>query len=211
MTRLIIARHGNTFGPGEPPRRVGARSDLDLVASGIEQAFQLGTYLKNKQLIPDRIIAGPLKRTKQMADIAGRMISKTPAPIEIDARLREIDYGPDEGLPEDQVIARIGEKALKDWEEQAIVPDGWRADPDQMIQDWQDIADQIARDNAGQTVLIVTSNGIARFAPYITGDFEAFKAEFPLKLSTGAIGVIDQPKGENWQIRCWNVKPSQHI
>ena len=115
MTRLIIARHGNTFGPDDPLRRVGARTDLELVQSGIEQGFQLGTYLKDNSLIPDIIIAGPLKRTLQTAKIAAAMLESTAPAVTIDERLREIDYGPDEGRAEPDVIARIGEKALKKW------------------------------------------------------------------------------------------------
>ena len=30
-TRIIIARHGNTFAKDETPRRVGGRTDLDIV------------------------------------------------------------------------------------------------------------------------------------------------------------------------------------
>ena len=37
-TRLIIARHGNTFDAGDIPTRVGRRTDLPLVASGEAQA-----------------------------------------------------------------------------------------------------------------------------------------------------------------------------
>lgn len=43
---LIIARHGNTFGPDDTPTRVGARTDLPLVESGIQQARLLGTHLR---------------------------------------------------------------------------------------------------------------------------------------------------------------------
>ena len=35
MTRLVIVRHGNTFEAGEPPRRIGARTDLPLTATGV--------------------------------------------------------------------------------------------------------------------------------------------------------------------------------
>ena len=42
MTRLYIARHGNTFEAGEAPRRVGRRTDLPLTAAGRAQAEALG-------------------------------------------------------------------------------------------------------------------------------------------------------------------------
>src|SRR5690606_29780955 len=131
--------------------------------------------------VPDLVIAGPLKRTLQMAEIAARIVSESPVAIEVDERLREIDYGPDEGLEEDKVIARIGSEALQNWDQHAIVPPGWEVDPAVLRQNWHDIAGELATNYSGKIILIVTSNGIARFAPYITGDFERFKANFPLK------------------------------
>ena len=50
MRTLIIARHGNTFRPGETPTRVGARTDLPLVEE--ERARGIGLYLKKLGLIP---------------------------------------------------------------------------------------------------------------------------------------------------------------
>ena len=48
MKRLIIARHGNTFRPGETPTRVGAGTDLPLVEE--TRARSIGRYLKDKGL-----------------------------------------------------------------------------------------------------------------------------------------------------------------
>lgn len=212
-TRMIIARHGNTFDPDETPRRVGARTDLDLVEMGIVQATQLGTWLKEEDLIPKRIIAGPLKRTTKMAEIARTVIfedSPNRPHIEIDERLREIDYGPDEDLREEEVINRIGADALEMWDKQAIVPEGWQVDPEQLKRDWQDIADDIRENNDGEIILIVTSNGVARFAPYLTGDFEAFSEDYKIKLSTGAIGILED-NGDKWRITEWNLRPKNEL
>ena len=52
ITRLLIVRHGNTFAAGEVARRVG-KTDVPLVASGEEQAKELGQYLATRQLTPD--------------------------------------------------------------------------------------------------------------------------------------------------------------
>jgi probable phosphoglycerate mutase len=53
---------------------------------------------------------------------------------------------------------------------------------------------------------VVTSNGIARFAPYITGDFEGFAAEHKIKLSTGALAVFKHENGP-WRVEGWNIRP----
>ena len=68
MKTLIIARHGNTFRPGETPTRVGAGTDLPLVEE--ERARGVGKYLKNKGLIPSKIYAAPLRRTMETARLA---------------------------------------------------------------------------------------------------------------------------------------------
>ena len=212
-TRIIIARHGNTFDPDEAPRRVGARTDLDLVEMGIVQATQLGTWLKEQDMIPARIIAGPLKRTTKMAEIARTVIfednPKRPH-IEVDERLREIDYGPDEDLREEEVINRIGADAIALWDQEAVVPDGWNVNPEQLKKDWQDIAENVQAENDGKCVLIVTSNGIARFAPFLTGNFKEFAQDHSIKLSTGALGILEYDDGQ-WRITEWNLKPKNEL
>jgi len=74
MTTLIIARHGNTFTAGQTPTRVGARTDLPLVDSGIEQAQRLGKWMKENGYIPEITYCSELKRTKQTAEIALQQI-----------------------------------------------------------------------------------------------------------------------------------------
>ena len=94
-TRLIIARHGNTFAPGDTPTRVGRRTDLPLVASGEAQARRIGDYLRRHQMVPDAVFTAPLKRSYDTARLAVEALGRN-LPITIDARFSEIDYGPDE-------------------------------------------------------------------------------------------------------------------
>lgn len=206
MTTLIIARHGNTFGPDDTPTRVGCHTDLPLVEKGIQQAKAIGRYLKENKMIPDVVYASHLQRTQATAQIAIKESGISNPVFTLDI-FNEIDYGPDENKTEDEVIARIGADAIKKWDEEAIVPKGWKADPETIIQNWKLFADQIRAHDDNETVLVVTSNGIARFAPYLTGDFEAFKSSHSLKLSTGALAVFDY-RDNRWIVREWNLKPS---
>ncbi|KTD69345.1 phosphoglycerate mutase [Legionella steelei] len=206
-TRLLIARHGNTFGPGDLVRRVGT-TDLPLVDSGLHQGRLLGMYLKNNQLIPDVIFSSKLKRAIQTAEQAQTTMG-TNLPIETLAIFNEIDYGPDENQPEEQVVGRIGKEAINAWESQAIVPEGWKVDPAALIKNWLDFAMRIRQEYAGKTCLVVTSNGIARFSPYLTGDFATFSAQFGIKIATGAVCVFEHSEPvAQWQCRAWNVKPA---
>ena len=204
MTILIIARHGNTFEKGETPRRVGARTDLPLVDSGRIQARAIGHWLKQNKFYPEAVYSSQLQRTKETADIALKEAGyKEPVfPLAI---FNEIDYGPDENKTEDAVIARIGAKAIEDWDDHATVPEGWKFDRQKCVEDWKNFAGHIVEDKQS-CVMVVTSNGIARFAPHITGDFEGFKTAHPLKISTGAIGIFEYVDGR-WVVRAWNIKP----
>lgn len=205
-TTLIIARHGNTFESGQPPRRVGARTDMPLTETGREQARAIGRWLKAHDLIPDVAYSSTLRRTIDTADLAVRECLKQPVfPLAI---FDEIDYGPDENALEDDVLKRIGADALKNWDEHGVVPDGWQCDPAQIIANWIGFARQITEHGDGEKILAVTSNGIARFAPHITGDFDAFRKQHSLKISTGAVCVLDHD-GQRWSIRHWNVKPDR--
>lgn len=208
---LLIARHGNTFSEGDILRRVGAGTDIPLVESGRRQAALLGQFLTKEKLIPDLVYSGHLQRAVQTAELA---LAAMPLPAALTAQqddiFNEIDYGPDEGKPETAVIARLGAEALQAWDRDAVVPAGWNVNPAELVQNWLDFGAEIAAKHAGKTVLVVTSNGIARFAPYLTGDFDGFKAQHNIKLSTGAVSRLDYD-GAKWQTVFWNMRPEKRM
>ncbi len=199
-TRLLIVRHGNTFNPNEEARRVG-KTDLPLVASGEEQARRLGTYLVSYGLVPDMAYSSTLQRTIRTAEII-RETTKANFHISPRALFDEVDYGEDENKPEAEVVFRLGEQALKLWDEQAVVPDGWKIDTHAFREGWQTFAAEIAQQWPGKTVLVVTSNGVARFMPIITGDVERFHGTHSLKLRTGTLCVFEHA-GDVWECREW--------
>tara|TARA_Y100001947_G_C10342715_1_gene306120 strand:+ start:2325 stop:2978 length:654 start_codon:yes stop_codon:yes gene_type:complete len=205
-TELLIARHGNTFLANEMPRRVGI-TDLPLVESGVQQARRLACYLKQQDLQPDIIFTSELKRTRQTAGFVQAIFQKD-IPLKPLAIFNEIDYGPDENQPEAQVKARLGGEALALWETQAVVPQGWCVNPATLIANWQQFGAAIAHQYQGLRILVVTSNGIARFAPYLTGDFILFCQTHALKMATGALSRFRQtPDEAHWQCLDWNIKP----
>lgn len=199
--RLYIVRHGNTFDKGDTVLRVGGRTDLDLSSSGRVQAAALGAHFAGSGVNFEKVLSGPLKRTLQTAE-AITSAATSQAMIEIVEGLREVDYGPDEGQPEDLVVARIGQAALEAWEQDAVVPEGWKVDPASLVDVWRAILAS-AKMREGNT-LAVTSNGIARFALQAIGlDGDAREAT-PLKLRTGAYGVIgleEEPALIEWDVR----------
>ncbi len=208
MKQLLIARHGNTFAPNETPTRVGGRTDLPLVESGEQQARDLAHYLIHHNLIPEKIFTSHLVRTKHMAEILCDAFKKN-IPVQALDIFNEIDYGPDENKTEDMVIARIGAQAIQDWDERAVVPPGWVVDPLTIIQSWKDFVAEFL-DMPHHRVLVITSNGIARFAPHLTGDFDSFRKSYDIKIATGALCRLEYTN-TTWCVKEWNVRPSKWL
>jgi len=193
MARVYLVRHGNTFDKGDVIRRVGGRTDLPLSVSGKEQAAALGQALA--AITFDRALVSPLKRTQMTAEAI--LAHQSPdLSLEFETDLVEVDYGPDEGRPEAEVVARVGEAAMAAWESDAIVPEGWKVDPAALRASWQ----RLLRDATG-TVLIVTSNGMARFVLDVAANDGVAR-----KLKTGAYGVLDG-QGDDWRVTDWNLRP----
>lgn len=221
---LIIVRHGNTFLPSETPTRVGGRTDLPLVEE--DRARCVGRYLTDNNLRPDKIYAAPLKRTTQTAEL---IIDQMQLLLQVfpENDFIEIDYGPDENKTEDEVelrlgllslekegvptnnmcreeMQKIGRELIDKWNDEAIVPDGWIIDTEEIIQSWEKFANNI---EDGQTVVLCTSNGIIRFAPHILDmDYSTFCKEYDLKVATGSVSVFEYTNGQ-WICKDWNVNP----
>ncbi len=194
MINLLIARHGNTFDQGEIVRRVGCGTDIPLSNSGRLQAQWLGEYLREHHPTITAVYCSTLQRTYTTAEIALKTIGSS-LPIQQTNLFDEIDYGPDEGKPETEVIARLGTDVLEKWEQHNTVPNGWNVDPIAINNTWRQFANDRERDSPDQTILVVTSNGIARFAP-----------EHAVKLKTGAISLLTIEQGE-WQCVYSNRRP----
>ncbi|WP_242138385.1 histidine phosphatase family protein [Sphingomonas sp. TREG-RG-20F-R18-01] len=198
---LVIVRHGNTFAVGEPARRIGAATDLPLVESGVAQAQALGLAFARQGLRFDRALAAPLLRTR--ATIAGILADQPDAPrIEAADWLTEIDHGPDEGRLEQDVVARLGMAALARWDTAAQVPPGWVVDVDQRIEGWRTLMTTV-----GGCVLVVTSNGAARFALHADPALQRDASQLAsLKLRTGAYAVIERRAGI-LRLAVWDRRP----
>jgi broad specificity phosphatase PhoE len=180
--RALIVRHGNTFMPGEAPRRIGARTDLPLVDSGRAQARALAAHFAHIRF--DHCLASPLARTRETAAIVAPYLVANATEW-----LREIDHGPDEGKSDHEVLARIGPQALAAWDSEAVAPPGWIVDADERIAAWQAFFATLRG-----TVLLITSNGAARFAR-LALDLR------PAKLRTGAYGEVVDRHVTNWDVR----------
>lgn len=203
--RLIIARHGNTFQPGEIPRRIGARTDLPLTESGQAQGRKLGQYLQAHGMIPDVVYASRLQRTAQTAEAAIKEIGVRRAIHQSDL-FDEIDHGPDENKTDPEIVERIGGRAFNAWEQENAMPRDWSPQPDVLRKRWFDFAKYCEQNHDDKTVLVVTSNGVARFAPLLANNAADIINAGNRKMSTGALSVMEGAGGL-WMLSHWNVKP----
>lgn len=201
MTRIVICRHGNSFDKGDVVTRIGARTDLPLSISGIDQArgltkqFSSGTSGFEFKLA----FCSSLLRTYQTADFiltSGHDVKS----LDILKFLTEIDYGVDENKPEEQVVARLGRDAITLWDEKAIPPEGWDVNPEELIQSWKDFFTRYM-DHEGD-ILVVTSNGIARFA---LDAVDEITTDAPRKLRTAAYGIIEIGNGHS-KLTAWDIR-----
>jgi probable phosphoglycerate mutase len=218
---LIIVRHGNTFAPGQIATRAGAKTDIPLVEE--LRSINAAKHLLKKGIVPDRIVAAPLMRTMQTANLIIKEMKLNTVVIP-DSSFTEIDYGEDENKTEEQVRRRLGREYAKSnnlsgdideseiieygkavidlWNSQAIVPPGWHVDVEGIISSWKSFANSI---NDNETALICTSNGIIRFAPYILDkpDAEDLAKHHSLKVATGSVSIF-KTVGNVWKCVEWN-------
>lgn len=203
MIDLIIVRHGNTFDAGDTITRVGGQTDLPLSRSGIEQAEALGRHFRAVRF--NSITTSPLSRTRQTAESIAKLNDRISPALQTASFLREIDYGPDENRPEDEVVARIGQAALDRWDQDAIMPDEWSPRPGSIHEGWRDWLGALrASATHGSVHLIVTSNGIARFA---LDELNLESRPDRIKLKTGAFGHFRLHPEKKTEILAWNTRP----
>ena len=226
VTKLVVVRHGNTFNSGDVILRVGSATDIPLTETGMRQGEAVGRELKRRALNVDRIFYAPLLRTRQSTE--GIAASFPQVPSEAADFLTELDYGADDGRPENEVVLRLGaialrrqlspvttiddlqaagKAALKKWDAEAVLPEGWEFLSDRVAKlsyDWCRFAAMVASDCAGQCVVAVTSNGIARFSKALLPEGATLSGS--LKLATGAFGVYEYDGGV-WRCADWNVRP----
>jgi probable phosphoglycerate mutase len=210
--KLLLVRHGNTFTAGQTPVRVGANEDLPLTPEGEDQARALAGQLAISGIRPDLVVAGPLQRTRRHAEIIMDALGLPGAP-EIDARLREIDYGAWGGLSDAEIVARFGETAaeeLKAWEDHSRMPEttvAWTPSADEISANIAALASELAgRLGPEQNAMVCSSNGILRFFLELTGEgLSGHQAQGRAKMSTGSASLLRLNNGKA-EILFWNAK-----
>ena len=208
---LLLARHGNTFEAGDEVVWVGARTDLPLTAKGREQAAALGDGLQPIKSAIKRIVSGPLSRTRDHAAIATQVLGFDQK-VEVDERLREIDYGLWEAKSTEEIHAFGGADELKAWDKSGIWPasPGWSPPQETVAANAAQLAQNLATSlDKNDAALLVTSNGILKFfLKLVPGAFEDMAARGLLKVSTGNCCALACEAG-SWRVVFWNRQPDR--
>lgn len=202
---VLLCRHGNTFNSGDKVVMVGAREDLPLTEYGREQAGALGSVVE--RIIKERgssvstILAGPLSRTFEFASIVAR-VAQISAPIKIDDRLKELDYGEWGGLSDDEIVSLSGQSVLRQWQEHGIRPSDVQFMPpaEQVEAEVRSLLQELSIGD--EIAVVVTSNGRLReFARVLSEGRES-----GAKVKTGCVCVIEW-NDTAWSVLGWNLDP----
>lgn len=163
MGDIFFVRHGQT--DWNEDDRLRGWSLIPLNAEGRKEAQQAAQELKSQHII--HILASDLPRVMETA----KPISKaTGAPITIDNRLRDFDYGDWTGVPVKDVLPKM----LAIFKAQEGTPPGGEEDYSDMLDRTHQIIDILLRQakvSGKQNYAVVSNNRLARiYLAYISGN-----------------------------------------
>jgi broad specificity phosphatase PhoE len=139
MLDLLLTRHGLTTA-GENAV-LGGQIDVSLTPEGLAQAEALARRLAGVRI--DRIISSPMIRALETAQAIA-----TGRPVEVDERLRELDYGRWEGLTSAEIDARDPElRARWDRDPASTRPPGGESGDEVAARAVSFLADLLAADS----------------------------------------------------------------
>ncbi|MES2141684.1 MAG: histidine phosphatase family protein [Pseudomonadota bacterium] len=207
--QIIFSRHGNTFVPGETAVWVGAREDLSLVDSGIQQAKNLARVIQKSGLNIKAVYCGPLRRTHDYAKIILGELDSPLKPI-VDPRLNEIDYGDWSGLSNEEIQKKGDNSELSAWENFSEWPKAanWLGSSSHMSDEVKSFAQDVVKKYTPEdAILVITSNGRLRyFLQLVPEAFEQHIQNKNFKVATGNLCLFIYDK-QKWQVKFWNKKP----
>ena len=154
-TMIYLVRHGETEFTAIR-RFSGSRLDPKLIERGREQASAVGKYLKN--LKADLLVASPLARTLETAELIGK---ETGLPVQTDEAWVECDFGDWDGLTPEEVRSKFPGEYEK-WIESTSYPTTGGESYDDIALRADLALTALAVANPGKKIIVVTHNLIIR-------------------------------------------------
>ena len=181
-TRIVLVRHG------EPDNRVRGRCygrlDIGLSTRGREQVRRTQHLLSEVPFTT--IYSSPRRRALESA----KLLAADQSAVEVDDRLREIDFGAFEGLTYKEIARRFPEK-YAEWMHRptdVMFPDGETFGA--MAARVGDAFEDLRRAHAGQAILAVSHGGVNRVVLAAALGLDACRI-FRLDQAYACVNVID--------------------
>lgn len=152
-TRLCFVRHGETDWNAD--QRMQGQRDLPLNADGLKQAEWAGPCFSGKTIAA--IYSSDLLRARQTAKPIAEALK---LPVTLLPALRERNFGRCEGLVGSEIVNIYPDdaRALRVRDANYVLPGGESLR--QVQQRVLDCIDRLARENAGQIIVVVTHGGV---------------------------------------------------
>jgi len=151
-TTIVLARHGRT--EWRDGNRYTGSTDLPIDEVGVRQAEQLKEWATD--YAPDALWSSPMLRARQTAGPIAEVLGLEP---NVDARLREVDFGSAEGKMLSELPPAVAKAFVLDPVRDHF-PGG--EDPAAAADRVHDVFQEIARAHEGQKVLVVAHNTLVR-------------------------------------------------
>jgi probable phosphoglycerate mutase len=157
VTDLVLVRHGETVWHAE--NRYAGVSDVALTPRGEEQAGLLASWARTAGLVA--VWSSPLSRARRTAQ---RCAAVADLPLDVDARLSELDFGAGEGLTSSEMAARFPDARAAFLADPVAhhLPDG--EDPVAAAQRFTECLREIAEKHQDGRVLVVAHSSAIRLA-----------------------------------------------
>lgn len=153
--RLVLWRHGRTA--WNLAGRVQGQSDTQLDEVGLQQARDAASRLA--ALVPDRIVSSDLARAR---DTAQQLADVTGLELELDPRLREMNFGEREGMTWSEAWAAfpVGMRAWVEGDETQIPGSETHREAGDRLA--AAVHDHLSRLRAGGTLVVVAHGAVLR-------------------------------------------------
>ena len=159
---LVLVRHGQS--EWNLKNLFTGWRDVDLTATGVDEAQSAGRKLKAKGLAFDVGYTSALKRAQRSLDLMLAELGTPSIPITRDLALNERDYGDLSGLNKDDARAKWGEEQVHTWRRSyAVAPPGGESLRDTGARVWPYYIHRILPDVlSGKRVLIAAHGNSLR-------------------------------------------------
>jgi broad specificity phosphatase PhoE len=157
VTDLVLVRHGETVWHAE--NRYAGSSDVALTPRGEEQAARLAAWARTAGLAA--VWSSTLSRARITAEACSEA---TGLPLEVDARLCELDFGEGEGLTSAEMSERFPDARAAFVADPAAHPLPGGEDPAAATRRFTECLGEIATKHPDGRVLVVAHSSAIRLA-----------------------------------------------